>query len=179
MAATRTRSVALTGLDGHLVEIVAEPSAGLARLTLAGLPETSLRETRDRIRAAIINSGQCWPDGGLSVTLTPPVRPGHYCSTDLAIAVAILAATGAVPAAPSRLAVFGELGLDGQLRQIRGVLPAVQAAAAAGCTEVIVPAGNAAEAELVPGIRITAAGSLTLVLQRLRAAACGGAAGPG
>jgi magnesium chelatase family protein len=77
MAATRTRSVALTGLDGHLVEIVAEPSAGLARLTLAGLPETSLRETRDRIRAAIINSGQCWPDGGLSVTLRRPTVPGQ------------------------------------------------------------------------------------------------------
>jgi magnesium chelatase family protein len=174
MGTARTRSVALTGLDGHPVEILAKLSDGPAGLALAGLPETSGRQTRDRIRAAICNSGQSWPDGGLSVTFSPPVRSGHYYSADLAIAVAVLAAAGAIPAPPSHIALFGELSLGGQLQQIRGVLPAVQAAAAAGCTEVIVPADNAAEAALVPGVRVTGAANLSLALQRIQPAAYGG-----
>jgi magnesium chelatase family protein len=169
MATVRTHSVALTGLDGHLVEIEAEAGAGLTGLALSGLPETSLRETRDRVRAAIINSGEPWPEGQLAVTVAPAVRSGQGSSFDLAIAAAILAAAGRVRCLPHGHVVFlGELGLDGALRPVRGVLPAVGAAAAAGFAEVIVPDGNAAEAALASGIHVTGAPSLTAVVRRLR-----------
>ena len=162
MPPASTHAVALTGAEGHLVEIHAGTSPGPAGLLLSGLPDTALRETRDRIRAAVINSGEAWPPGAIPVALTPASLPKHGSSFDLAIAIAILAAAG------SQAAFVGELGLDGQLRPVRGVLPAVAAAAAAGFARVIVPAGNAAEAALVPGIQVIGSPSLAAVLAWLR-----------
>ena len=130
------------------------------------------RETRDRIRAAIVNSGETWPAPGITVSL-PPRRP-ERSSADLAIAVAILAANGSVPAAALAGVVFlAELGLDGSLRPAPGVQPAAVAAAESGLGTVVVACGDAAEAALVPGMRVIAAHTLAEVTEWLRSSPAG------
>lgn len=166
----RTHSVALVGVEGHPVRIEADIQNGLPGLLLVGLPDTALREARDRIRAAVVNSREPWPQRRVTVGLSPASLPKRGSSFDFAIALAILAAAGTVPAAAiGGVAFLGELGLDGQLRPVRGVLPAVAAAAAAGFRTVAVAEANAPEAALVPGLRVLAAPSLRTMLDWLRA----------
>src|ERR1700722_17559014 len=161
MTLARTFSVALVGVTGHLIEVEADIANGLPATILVGLPDTALREARDRIRAAIVNSGQTWPNSKITVGLSPAALPKRGSGFDLAIAVAILAAAEAVPAAALAGKMFlAELGLDGRLRPVPGVLPAV-VAAAGGAGTVVVAAQNAAEAGLVPGVRVIGANSLT------------------
>jgi magnesium chelatase family protein len=161
--------MALVGVQGHPVEIEADIENGLVGLLLVGLPDTALREARDRIRAAIVNSGEAWPQRRITVGLSPASLPKRGSSFDAGIAVAILSAAGALPAASlADLMFIGELGLDGRLRLVRGVLPAAVAAAAAGFGTVVVPADNAPEAALVPGIRVLAAATLGSLLGWLR-----------
>ncbi len=179
MPLARTHSIALVGVEGHLVEIEADIENGLVGLMLVGLPDTALREARDRIRSAIVNSREKWPNRRITVGLSPASLPKRGSSFDLGIAVAILAADGVIP--PARacgLMFLGELGLDGRLRPVRGVLPAVAAAAAAGFGTVAVPTENAPEACLVPGMRVLAVPSLGALLEWLRCLARpGGSAG--
>jgi magnesium chelatase family protein len=164
----RTHSVALVGVRGHLVEVEADIASGLPAMILVGLPDTALREARDRIRAAIVNSGESWPNSKITVGLSPATLPKRGSGFDLAIAVAILAAAEVVPADGLAGKVFlAELGLDGRLRPVPGVLPAVVAAEAEVDT-VVVAAQNAAEADLVPGVRVIGAGSLLEVIIWLR-----------
>src|SRR5260370_14277957 len=170
MSLARTHSMALVGVEGHPVEIEADIENGLPGLLLVGLPDTALREARDRIRAAIVNSKEEWPKRRVTVGLSPASLPKRCSSFDVGIAVAIISADGVIP--PSGicdLMFLGELGLDGRLRPVRGVLPAVAAAAAASFQSVVVPAEHAAEASLVPGMRVVAAatpGSLRAGLRR-------------
>src|SRR6266851_2275733 len=169
MALARTHSVALVGVLGHLVEVEADIANGLVGMLLVGLPDTALREARDRIRSAISNSQEEWPQRRITVGLSPASLPKRGSSFDVAIAVAVLAASGVVPvAALAGLVFLGELGLDGRLRPVRGVLPAVAAAAAAGFGRVAVPRANAAEASLVPGLRVVTAATLAGLLGWLR-----------
>src|SRR5215469_3682000 len=169
MALARTHSVALVGVEGHLIDVEADIAQGLPATILVGLPDTALREARDRIRAAISNSGEEWPQRKITVGLSPASLPKRGSWFDLAIALGILAAAGKVPrAAASGVMFFGELGLDGQLRPVRGVLPAVAKAAESGFGKVMVAAQNAAEAALVPGVRVIAADSLTGAADWLR-----------
>ena len=131
MSLARTHSIALVGVEGHPVEIEADIENGLVGLLLVGLPDTALREARDRIRSAIVNSQEKWPNRRITVGLSPASLPKRGSSFDVGIAVAILTADGVIP--PARvmdLMFLGELGLDGRLRPVRGVLPAVAAAAA-------------------------------------------------
>src|SRR5262249_42417389 len=158
MSLARTHSIALVGVEGHPVEIEADIENGLVGVLLVGLPDRALREARDRIRSAIVNSREKWPHRRITVGLSPASLPKRGSSFDLGIAVAILSAAGDVPAARiSGLMFLGELGLDGRLRPVRGVLPAVAAAAAAGFLAVAVPPEDAAQADLVPGMRVLAA----------------------
>ena len=169
MALARTHAITLVGVQGHPVEIEADIENGLVALLLVGLPDTALREARDRIRSAIVNSGEAWPQRRITVGLSPASLPKRGSSFDIGIAVAILGAAGVIPAASlADLMFIGELGLDGRLRPVRGVLPAVAAAAAAGFGAVVVPADNAPEAALVPGVRVIAAASLGSLLGWLR-----------
>jgi magnesium chelatase family protein len=169
MSLARTHSIALVGVEGHPVEIEADIENGLVGLLLVGLPDTALREARDRIRSAIVNSSETWPNRRITVGLSPASLPKRGSSFDLGIAVAILSAAGGIPpAAIAEMMFLGELGLDGRLRPVRGVLPAVAAAAAAGFRVVAVPAANAPEASLVPGMRVVAASSLGSLLLWLR-----------
>ena len=168
MALARTYSVALVGVRGHLIEVEADIASGLPATILVGLPDTALREARDRIRAAIVNSGEDWPSSKITVGLSPAALPKRGSGFDLAIAVAILAAAEAVPLdAPAGKMFLAELGLDGRLRPVPGVLPAV-VAAEGGVDTVVVAAQNVEEAALVPGVRVIGASTLLEVIVWLR-----------
>ncbi len=172
MPVARAHSIALVGVEGHPVTIEADIQNGLPGLLLVGLPDTALREARDRIRAAVVNSREQWPQRRITVGLSPASLPKRGSGFDIAIALAILAAAGTVPAAAVADVMFlAELGLDGHLRAVRGVLPAVAAAAAAGFGRVVVAPANAAEAALVPGLRVASAPTLLAWLRGGRGAA--------
>ena len=155
MSVGRALSVALVGLAGHVVEVEADVTAGLPAFVLVGLPDASLVESRDRVRAALRNARLAVPDRRVVVNLSPASLPKAGTGFDLGVAVALLAAQGSLrPASAASAVHVGELGLDGWLRPVRGVLPAVLAAASAGVERVVVPAANAAEAALVPGVEV-------------------------
>lgn len=161
----RARSVVLAGLTGHVIEVEAHLASGLPAFTLVGLPDASLGEARDRVRAAVASSGLTWPARRLTVNLSPASLPKSGSVTDLAIAVAALAAARMIDPGPAGHAVhLGELGLDGRVRPVRGVLPAVAAARAAGVTKVVVASADAAEAALVDGVEVRAVSTLAELL---------------
>jgi len=165
----RTHSAALTGVTGHVVEVEVDIANGLVGMILVGLPDTALREARDRIHAAIVNSREEWPQRKITVGLSPASLPKRGSWFDLAIAIGVLAAAGTVPqAAIAGVMFFGELGLDGRVRPVRGVLPAVAAAAQHGFGKVMVAEQNAAEALMVPGVRVIAAATLSRAADWLR-----------
>jgi magnesium chelatase family protein len=165
----RTRAVALLGVVGHVVDVEAHLAQGLPGLTLIGLPDASLSESRDRIRAAVINSQEPWPQHRITLNLSPASLPKSGSSFDLALAVCVLAAQERVdPRWVADVAMIGELGLDGQVRPVLGVLPAVLAAAAAGIERVVVPRANAGEAAVVPDVTVLGVASLAELLAVLR-----------
>src|ERR1700678_1561626 len=168
MTLARTFSVALVGVAGHLIEVEADIANGLPATILVGLPDTALREARDRIRAAIVNSGESWPNSKITVGLSHAALPKRGSGFDLAIAVAILAASDGLPVTAAAGKMFlAELGLDGRLRPVPGVLPAV-AAAEHGAETVVVAPQNVAEAALVPGVAVIGASTLAEVIMWLR-----------
>jgi magnesium chelatase family protein len=169
MTLARTTSVAVLGVEGQLVEIQADLADGLPGVTMIGLPDAALQEARDRIRAAIVNSGETWPARRMTLALLPATLPKRGSMFDVALAVGVLAAAGAVPADQlDELVLLGELGLDGRLRSTRGVLPAVIAAARTRIRRVVVPAANLAEAALVPGLDVRGVTDLADLLAFLR-----------
>ncbi|WP_084127206.1 YifB family Mg chelatase-like AAA ATPase [Demequina sp. NBRC 110054] len=161
----RTRSVVLVGLAGHLIEVEAHVAASLPAFTIVGLPDAALGEARDRVRAATSSSGLRWPARRVTVNLTPASLPKSGSVTDLAIAIAALVASGHLAsAAPGSAVHLGELGLDGRVRPVRGILPMVAAAVEAGATRVVVPIGNLEEARLVDGAEVLGIASLAELL---------------
>ncbi|MEV4709994.1 YifB family Mg chelatase-like AAA ATPase [Micromonospora sp. NPDC049374] len=155
MSYARVLCVGLVGVTGQLVEVEVDLAAGLPGVVISGLPDTALHEARDRVRAAVVNSGQRWPNRRITLNLLPATLPKFGSAFDLAIAVALLGGSGELPLLPlDGVAVLGELGLDGTVRPVRGVLPMVAAAAKAGVQRVIVPADNTAEAAVVPGLLV-------------------------
>lgn len=163
----RTRSIALVGMSGAVVEVEADIGSQLPAFHLIGLPDAALGEARERVRSACANSGLALPARKLTVNLSPAALPKHGSGFDLAIALTALAACGEVNVDSVAAAVhLGELGLDGRVRPTPGVLPAVLAAAAAGCARVYVPTANVAEASLVSGIEVVPVASLREAAQR-------------
>jgi magnesium chelatase family protein len=157
----RTRSVALLGLRGAIVEIEADISSGLPKFIMIGLPDAALKQAEHRVHAAAINSGCELPTRKFTVNLSPAALPKFGSGFDLGVAVACLAAAGKLsPESIERVVHLGELGLDGRLRPIVGILPAVLALARAGYATVMVPSGNADEASLVPGVTVIGVASL-------------------
>lgn len=164
MAVSRTYAVSLVGLAGTIIEIEAEISSNLPSFVLVGLPDASLSEARDRVRAAAHNSGLALPGRRVTVNLSPASVPKRGASFDLAIAVAILASSGKVKAESAEGVIhLGELGLDGSVRGVPGVLPAVLAAKCAGWTKFVVPMENLDEAGLVEGVSVFGARNLAQV----------------
>jgi magnesium chelatase family protein len=161
MVLGRAHAVSLLGMRGAIVEIEADISSNLPNFVLIGLPDAALNEAKDRVRSAATNSGCALPNRRITVNLSPAALPKHGSGFDLAIAMAALAAAQVFDAATLEGVVhLGELGLDGRLRPIPGILPAVHAAARAGYRTVLVPSGNVDEARLVPDIRVVGVASL-------------------
>ncbi len=174
MTVASTRSVSLSGIEGAMVEVEAHLSQGLPHFALTGLPDKACAQAPDRVRPAAVSSGVPIVSRRITVNLSPAVIPKVGTAFDLAIAVAVLAAQRSLPAAlVAPIVHLGELGLDGRIRGVRGVLPAVMHAAASGVRSVVVPLANAAEAQLVDGVRVYAAPDLHTLVQWYAAAAAG------
>lgn len=158
MTVARTWAVALTGLRGDPVEVEADVSSQTPEFAIIGLPDKALGEAGRRVRNACANRGLDLPKRRITVNLSPASLPKRGSGFDVAIAIAALATGGTMDAARiARTVHIGELGLDGRLRPVPGILPAVIAARQAGHTSVVVPAANAAEADLVDGVEVFAA----------------------
>lgn len=167
MSLARTWSVALDGVVGHLVQVEADLASGLPGTTVIGLGDAAVYQARDRVRAAVMNSGHKWPDKRITLALSPAALPKKGAGYDLALAVALLEAAHVVPAGRAgSIVLVGELGLDGGVRPIRGVLPLLLAARSAGRSEAIVPVGNLSEAVL-SGLTVRGVGALADLLAHL------------
>jgi magnesium chelatase family protein len=169
MPVATTWSVALFGVDGIPVEIETDIAGGIPGVRLLGLPDPALRESKDRVRAAIRNTGEDWPKRQVNLALSPAALPKGGSGYDVALACGVLAADNKIP--PTRLegtVLLGELALDGRLRTVRGILPALLAARRAGLTRAVVPEPALPEAALVTGMQILAATTLGEVLAWLR-----------
>jgi magnesium chelatase family protein len=155
------RSATLLGVDGHAVTVEVHVSQGLPAYHVVGLPDTSVRESRERVRAAVLSSKLEWPNRRITVNLAPGGLRKHGAGLELAAALGVLGAHDQLPDGTlDGVGVLGELGLDGTVRAVPGVLALVDALAHVGVREVVVPAANAAEAALVPDVTIRPAQTL-------------------
>lgn len=159
------RSATLLGVEGRPVRVEVHVSSGLPSFTVVGLPDTTCREARDRVRAALLSSGLRWPTARTTVNLAPPGIRKVGAGLDLAIAAGLLAASEQIPIdSLAGRAFVGELGLDGSVRPVPGALPLIDAL---GEPEVVVPAGCTVEAQLVGRHRVLAVASLATVADAL------------
>ena len=155
VALARTWAVALSGVAGQLVAVEADLANGLPGTTVIGLGDVAVTQARDRVRSAIVNTGQRWPDKRITLALSPAALPKRGAGFDLALAVAVLAAAEVVPLrAAGEVVLIGELGLDGRVHPVRGTLPSLLAIKAAGRVSAVVPVANLAEACLADGVRV-------------------------
>ena len=159
---------AIVGLEGAVVETEVDISPGLPAFNIVGLPDTAVQEARERVRAAIRNSGYEFPMRRITVNLAPADLKKAGPSYDLPIAVGILSSSGQVSADISNAVFLGELSLDGKLRHTNGILPMVGLAEEMGIEQVFVPAINAKEASLLDGITVYASESLGQLASHLR-----------
>ena len=167
MTLGRTLCVAVNGIDGTVVEVEAFTSPGQPAFGIIGLPDSACRQAPDRIKAAAANSTLLLPRDKITVNLSPAALTKQGSGYDLAIALAVLATRKALdPSVIRDIVHLGELGLDGMLRPVAGVLPAVLAARDHGVSTVVVPVGNAREASLVSGIQVVPASSLAQIVER-------------
>ena len=161
------KSMGLHGIDGFMVEVEADLSRGLPGFDVVGLPDTAVRESRDRVRAAMKNAGFTYPVSRITVNLAPADVKKEGSVYDLPLLLALLCASGQLKAKTAQAAFIGELSLQGEVRPVRGVLPMVIAARDAGLQEVYVPAGNAAEAAVVDGIAVYPVETVAALLSHL------------
>lgn len=166
MGLAKSFAISLVGLSGSLIEVEADLSSNLPGFVIVGLPDASILEASARVRAATSNSGLALPNRKLTVNLSPAAVPKFGSSFDLAIAIAALRASGVVKD-ESKWVFIGELGLDGQVKPVRGVLPAVMSARNNGFERVMVPAQNYAEAALVSDITVKGVSSLSEAVVQL------------
>jgi magnesium chelatase family protein len=156
----RVLSAALVGVEATLVRVEVDVTAGLPAFTTVGLPDSAVRESRERVRTAIRNAGFAFPSDRITVNLAPAGIRKEGAAFDLPIALGILAATGAVKERIGTFAVVGELALDGQIQPVRGTLAVGLACRRRGIGALVVPVENAVEARAVEGLRVFAAPSL-------------------
>ena len=164
---SKVTSFALTGLDGVPVEAETDINNGIPSYELVGLPDAAVKESRERVRSALKNSGRKFPLQKITVNLAPADVRKEGSVFDLAIAVGILKATEQLAADCTGIVFLGELALDGALRSVTGILPLLISAKAAGFRKFILPAGNASEASYIEGIEVYAAKSLREVVDHL------------
>jgi magnesium chelatase family protein len=163
------RSAALVGVDGQLVTVEVHVSSGLPAYQIVGLPDAAVRESRERVRAAVLSSELEWPRTRVTVNLAPGGVRKSGAGFELAVALGALAAEDHLPAGVlDGLGVLGELGLDGSVRAVPGALVLVDALRAGGVHTVVVPDANATEAALVEGVHVRPARFLGELLQCLK-----------
>src|SRR5215469_15308346 len=171
-------SAAVYGIDANLIDVEVDYSGVVAteeRFHTVGLPDAAVRESRDRVRAAIRNSGFSLPPTHITINLAPADLKKEGSGFDLPIAVGILGAQGALLNRDlSQFLTVGELGLDGSVRAVPGMLPVAVAARERGIANLIVPASNAREAAVVEGLNVYPVDSLPQARELLNAAANGG-----
>jgi magnesium chelatase family protein len=155
-------TAAVLGVEAHLVRVEADTASGFPKFTMIGLPDSSIKESEGRIRAALRNCGYEFKwDRRITVSMAPASLRKMGSSYDLATAVGLLAADGSVEAGPlSDVLLVGELALDGALRPVAGVLPMMLTARRHGLAAAVVPTANLAEASIVEGLAVHAAASL-------------------
>ncbi len=168
MALFRTRSAAVYGIDAHLIDVEVDmyPSASRDFITV-GMPDTAVRESRERIKSALLNSGFGYPNKSVTINLAPANVRKEGAGFDLPMALGILGAMGAVAPTDAHLFV-GELSLDGAIRPVRGALSIAACARREGITNLLVPADNAAEAAVAEGVRVFGVRHLTEVVALLQ-----------
>jgi magnesium chelatase family protein len=155
------RTAAVFGIEAVAVSVEVDVSFGLPGLVMVGLPDAAVRESRDRVRSAIRNSGFAFPQHRVTVNLAPADVRKAGAAFDLPIALGVLAATGIVTTRLITDALLvGELSLDGSMQPARGVLPIAASARRNGCHRLLLPSANAAEASIVEGLRVLPVNSL-------------------
>jgi magnesium chelatase family protein len=164
----RIRSAAILGIDAYPVDVEVDISSGLPSFATVGLPNGAVREGRERIGAALTNAGFEFPLRRITVNLAPADIRKFGSGLDLPIALGVLVASGQLPDVNlERVMVLGEVGLEGDLRPVRGALPVALAARAAGCSGLLLPHDNVPEAAVVAGLEVRGARSLTEVCAHL------------
>ena len=161
---------AIVGLEGQLVEVEVDfnPRAGIPSFSIVGLPDSAVRESRERVRAAIKNSGLQFPNKGYVVNLSPADLPKHGPAYDLAVAIGVLASTDQVPLHMLESAMFiGELSLDGRVRHVSGIMEMAHTAYRLGYETIYVPAEAASEAALIEGITVIPVATLGQLVEHL------------
>ena len=164
----KSKTCAVIGLDGFIVEVEVDISPGLPRFNIVGLPDTAVQEARERVRAAIRNSGSEFPMRRVTVNLAPADLQKAGPAYDLPIAAATLLSSGQIGALPDSSLFLGELSLDGSLRHTNGILPMVMVAREEGYSTVFVPSADANEAALVEGLQVMPVDSLAQLVAHLR-----------
>ena len=164
----RAVTCAVVGLEGFIVQVEVDISPGLPRFTIVGLPDAAVQEARERVRAAIRNSGCEFPMRRITTNMAPADLPKAGPAYDLPIALAVLISSGQLPPAPTSTMFLGELSLDGTLRHTNGMLPMVAVAREEGFEAVFVPSCDAEEAALVEGIRVFPVETLAHLVRHLR-----------
>ena len=173
------RSAAVLGIEAYDVTVEVDVATGLPAWTIVGLASSAVKEARERVTAAIANSGFALPSRRVTVNLSPADVRKDGTAFDLPIALGLLSATGQLDAAAlDGLLVAGELGLDGSIRPIRGALPLARSAARSGVRALVLPEGNTAEAMLVTSARLATAPTLRALVDALRAGALPPAVSP-
>ena len=169
MSLGRSHTISLAGLHGTVIDVEADIADGLPMYSLLGLPDAALHESRDRVRSALVNNNEPWPNKKVTVSLSPAWLHKSGSGFDLAIAISLLTAQGALNQEIVNGVLFlGELSLDGALRGIRGVLPALLEGYKAGFRIAVIPYPNREEGWLVEGMRVIALEHLSGVLTFLR-----------
>lgn len=163
----KVTSCAIVGLDGALIEVEVDIARGLPSMTIVGLPDTAVQESRERVRAAIKNSGLPFPAERITVNLAPADIRKEGPAYDLPIAIGILLATEQIFGEVGQAIVMGELSLDGSVRHVSGVLPMANLARQEGFSTLFVPAEDAAEASLIEGVTIYPVESLLKLVDHL------------
>ena len=162
-------SVAIVGLDGYPVEVEVAIASGLPGFTLVGLPDASIHESRERVRAAVLSSDEKWPLQRITVNLSPAHLRKAGPGFDLAIALGVLAADGRIQQDRLRqTCLLGELSLDGSVRRVRGALASAMAASEAGMRAIVLPRANVPEASLVAGLEVHAVDHLAQAVRFFR-----------
>lgn len=161
------KSVGIFGIDSYMLNIEADVSGGLPCFDVVGLPDTAVKESRDRVRAAIKNCGFTFPTGRITVNLAPADKKKEGAVYDLPILVSILLASDQLKANTESCAFLGEVSLDGKVRRVNGVLAMVITARQSGIRNIFVPFENAAEGAVVEGINVYGVSDIKQLIDHL------------